>query len=332
MQIKPLFSKAYFVWTSKTIKPFIVFASYLRRIVLLLGLLLFPKKYDLVLIEYELLPFFPAVFEYLLTKRHIKYMVDYDDAIFHRYDLHTNVLVRQLLKGKIGQVMSNAEAVIVCNAYLKHYAKQHNSNTYRLPTVVLLERYKKAMQEYAIKTDPKPFIIGWIGSKSTSIYIIDILPAMEKFTSKYDVVFNLVGFDESVLSERMKERCNINVIPWSEETEIEEILKFDVGIMPLKNDPWSNGKCGFKLVQYMSCSKPVVASPVGINTSLVKEGENGFLAESEDAWSDAFEKLYLDKALREKMAETNSLKIETEYNHSMNCKKYVDLVRTIVKR
>ena len=331
MQIEPFFSSAYFVQTHKVVKIFNILVSYLRRVYQLLVVLFFPKKYDLLLIEYELLPFFPAMFEYLLKKRQIKYVVDYDDAIFHKYDLHTNPLVRWMFQGKIGQVMSNAEVVVVCNSYLEQYAKKYNPNTFRLSTVVLLEKYKKAMLDYEKKSEEKPFVIGWIGSKSTSAYIVNILPALERFSAKYEVQFNLVGFDNSVLPEGMKERCKIEVIRWSEKSEIEEILKFDVGVMPLQNDPWSKGKCGFKLVQYMSCEKPVIASPVGMNILLVKEGENGFLAESTDEWFEAFEKLYLDKELREKMAEANIQKIETEYNHDMNCKKYVELVRTTVE-
>ena len=123
-------------------KIFSVFVSYLHRVFQLFGLLLFSKRYDLVLIEYELLPFFPAIFERLLKKQHIKYLVDYDDAIFHKYDLHKNALVRWMFKEKIGRVMLDAEAVIVCNPYLEQYAKQHNPHTFRLPTVVLLDNNK----------------------------------------------------------------------------------------------------------------------------------------------------------------------------------------------
>lgn len=332
LEIAPLFPSTYFDKCSKISKLSVVINAYIQRLLKLISLMFTSDKYDLVLIEYELLQFFPAYFESLLKKRNIKYIVDYDDAIFHKYDLHKNAFVRWLLKEKIGQVMRGAETVVVCNPYLEQYAKRHNSNIFRLPTVVLLDNYRQAMEKYEVKGAEKPFIIGWIGSKSTSVYIVDILPVMENFAAKYEVQFTLVGFDESVLPKGMKERCKINVVPWSEEEEIEEILKFDVGIMPLKNDAWSQGKCGFKLVQYMSCKKPVIASSVGINTSLVKEGENGFLAETEDNWFSAFEKLYRDRALRDKMAVNNFQKIETEYNHSMNCKKYVELIRNTVKR
>jgi len=332
MRIEPFFSTSYFVQTNRALKIFSVLLSYLRRVLQLLWLLLSPRRCDLVLIEYELLPFFPPLFEYLLKKRHIKYLADYDDAIFHKYDLHPNRLLRRLFRRKIGKVMGGAETVIVCNGYLEEYARKYNARTFRLPTVVLLDNYNKAMHLHQNKTDDNElFVVGWIGSKSTSGYIVDILPVFEKFAAKYEAKFSLVGFDDTVLPDGMKERCKIDSIPWSEESEIEEILKFDVGIMPLRSDPWSQGKCGFKLVQYMSCAKPVVASPVGINCSMVTEGENGFLAETDDEWFRALERLYLDSGLRIQMAANNRRKVESEYNYAKNCRKYIDLVNAVVK-
>ena len=332
MRIEPFFSKGYFTAASRSMKLLNVLLSYLRRVFQLFGVLLSPKRCDIVLIEYELLPFFPALFERMLKKRHIRYLVDYDDAIFHKYDLHRNRLVRWLFKKKIAAVMSSAETVIVCNGYLEQYARRYNPNTFRLPTVVLLEKYKEAMASQEKNGGKsRPFVVGWIGSKSTSSYIVDILPALERFAAKYEAKFSLVGFDEAVLPKGMKERCKIEVIPWTEEGEIKEILRFDVGIMPLRSDPWSQGKCGFKLVQYMSCGKPVVASPVGINVSLVEEGRNGFLAGTAEAWFNALEKLCLDGRLREQMAANSLKKVEAEYNHAKNCRKYIDLVNDVVK-
>ena len=331
MTISPLFTETYFHTTSKMLKSLNVLKAYVLRMVLLLKLLFGLKQYDLLMIEYELFPFFPALFERLLVLRGVRYLVDYDDAIFHKYDLHGNGLVRRLLGGKIGQVMKMAETVVVCNAYLEQYARQYNSKTLRLPTVVLLEKYKEAMRDHK-ELSAKPFTIGWIGSKSTSVYLLDILPAIEKFASTYDVRFNFVGFDETVLPEGARKRCKINTIKWSEETEIQEILNFDIGIMPLRSDPWSKGKCGFKLVQYMSCRKPVVASPVGINISLVESGTNGFLAETADEWFGAFEKLYLDRDLAVKMSEDNWRKIESEYNHEKNCDEYSQLILGLVEK
>jgi len=327
MTIQPLFSNTYFNAPSKIIKLFIVFFSYIKRFLSVCQILVFKKKYDLVLLEYELFPYFPAWFETLLHKRGIKYIVDYDDAIFHKYDMNDNKIIKRILGHKIANVMMNADHVIVCNAYLEAYAKKYNDHTFRLPTVVLLDKYKKEIKTFQKKED-NVFVIGWIGSRSTSIYILEILPVMKKFVDMYkNVRFDLIGFDRALLSQKDIEKYQLNIIDWSEEKEIENILTFDVGIMPLHDDPWSKGKCGFKLVQYMSCKKPVIASPVGMNCTLVQNNENGFLPGTADEWLSAFKTLYLDGNLREKMAENNFLKIEIEYNNEKNCKKYVKLLQ-----
>ncbi|HIP21002.1 MAG TPA: glycosyltransferase family 1 protein [Sulfurimonas sp.] len=326
MEIKPFFSKSYFASVGKIKKLFIIFMSYLKRLFLVFHLLVHKEKYDLVLVEYELFPYLPAWFESILKKRGIKYIVDYDDAIFHKYNMHSNVLVRSVLKNKIAKVMVYADHVIVCNAYLEAYAKKHNEYTLRLPTVVLLDKYKKKMKVFT--KEDNVFVMGWIGSRTTSVYVLEILPVIKRFVEKYkNVRFDLLGFDRTLLSNKEIGKYHLNIIDWLAEKEIENILTFDVGIMPLHDDPWSKGKCGFKLVQYMSCKKPVIASSVGMNCTLVKEGENGFLVTSVDEWFSAFEKLYLDVNLRKKMAESNFLKIETEYNHEKNCQKYVKLLQ-----
>lgn len=332
MTIKPFFPKSYFSVTSKIKKIAIVLVSYFYRFYILVNLLIFKKRYKLVLIEYELFPYFPAIFEYLLNKRGIKYIVDYDDAVFHKYDMNYNKLAKPFLKlflkNKIGKVLEYADYVIVCNDYLENYARKHNSNIVRLSTVVLLDNYKKEMIEF--NKEDNIFILGWIGSRTTSVYILEILPAIKKFVDKYsNVRFDLVGFDKALLSEEEIAKHHLNIITWSEEQEIKNILNFDIGMMPLHNDPWSRGKCGFKLVQYMSCKKPVIASPVGINCSLVENNINGFLVNNLNEWFESFEKLYLDKGLRLKMSKNNFEKIEDKFNYEKNCKVYIELIKKL---
>jgi glycosyltransferase involved in cell wall biosynthesis len=326
MQIKPFFPSSYFTTSNKLQKIAVVLAAYFSRFFLLLHLLVFKKRYKWILLEYELFPYFPAIFECLLHKRGIKYIVDYDDAIFHKYDMSNNQIIKLLFKNKIAKVIKYADTTIVCNAYLEEYAKRYTDDTLRLPTVVLLDRYKAVMQSYE-KRDGK-FVIGWIGSRTTSSYILDILPAIERFVKSYDDVrFDLVGFDAQLLSKAELERYHLNVIEWSEEKEIEHILAFDIGIMPLDDDPWSRGKCGFKLIQYMSCKKAVVASPVGINCDIVTQGENGLWAKDVDEWFFAFEKLYQDKKLRESMSQNSWHRVSLEYNHKKNCQDYIHLLK-----
>ena len=329
MIIKPLFDKNYFNAENKWQKMCVAFCSYVKRLMLVVQVLLLPRKYDLVLLEYELFPYVPAWFEYLFTLRGVKYLVDYDDAIFHKYDRHSNTMIRKILTSKIAKVMSYAHTVIVCNPYLEAYAKKVNENTFTLPTVVQLDKYVEKMHKHQ-ENAHENFVIGWIGSWTTGVYILDILSSMKKLVGKYDNVhFHLVGFDEKLLSDEDRQEAHIDVIAWSEAEEIENILNFDIGIMPLPDDAWSRGKCAFKLIQYMSCKKPVIASDVGINTTLVQESENGFLVSNEEEWLNALERLYLDARLREEMGENNFKKIEKEYNNKIHTQRYIKLLNRI---
>jgi glycosyltransferase involved in cell wall biosynthesis len=320
MIISPLLNQNYFKATHKYRKIYIIILAYLKRFLEIIKILIKPKKVDLIIIEYEIFPYFPAWFEWLLFKRKIKYIVDYDDAIFHKYDKNI------LLKSKISKVMKYASRVIVCNAYLEEYAKHYNKNIFIMPTLVLLDKYKKAIESYQ-KPKKKPFVIGWIGSKTTSPYIFELLFVLELFMKKYDdIVLHLIGFDDLLLKNKTPK---IKIIPWNEDTEIEEILNFDIGIMPLRDDAWARGKCAFKLIQYMSAKKPVIASAVGMNSSLIEEGINGYTVSSNQTWLKALEKLYKDESLRDEMAKNNFAKIEKYYNHATHAKSYSQILKGI---
>jgi glycosyltransferase involved in cell wall biosynthesis len=333
MTVSPFFKDKYFDETNKIKKLINILFSYTSRFWVVLKLF-FGKKYSLIIIEYEIFPYFPSTFEKLLKYKKLPYIVDYDDAIFHQYDRHANSLIKILFKNKIAKVMKLAETVIVGNAYLKDYTINHNKNIVMLPTVAFLEKYASSYENYTktnVKiTNKNPFIIGWIGSKSTSKYLLEIIPAIQQFVSQFNVVCHLIGFDKSLLTEEQIKNCKITIIDWHEETEILEILKFDIGIMPLTDDYWSRGKCGFKLIQYMSCKKPVIASPVGINNILVENKINGFLAENNGEWLDSFKILHSNKSLRESMSENNWKKIKKSYNNKINCHEYVTLLNRVL--
>ena len=107
---------------------------------------------------------------------------------------------------------------------------------------------------------------------------------------------------------------NIDLIPWSENTEIEEMKKFDIGVMPLLDSFWERGKCGFKLIQYMGCSLPVIGSPVGVNSQIIENGVNGYLASSHEEWYDYLEKLILSQKLRIEFGEKGRDKVIKYYS------------------
>ena len=276
-------------------------------------------KYDLLVIEKELVPYFPPVFEYYLKFIRKNYIVDYDDAIWHNYDSHKKQWVRKLLGNKIKYVMKNAQIVIGGSEYIIDYAKKAGAKkVVKIPTSIDLEKYK-------CENDGKKdkFIIGWIGSPATSKYILNLNNVLADFTKNYDSIVHLVGFDKKLEDELL---FDLKIIDWSEEKEVQEICKFDVGIMPLTDSPFERGKCGFKLIQYMGCKKPVIASPVGENKIIVEHQINGYLAKSETEWLEFLTLLHNAKDLRDKLGVNGYEKVKMHYSLEENKNKYLHTI------
>jgi len=103
----------------------------------------------------------------------------------------------------------------------------------------------------------------------------------------------------------------------------------DIGIMPLPDEPWARGKCGYKLIQYMACGLPVVASPVGVNSEIVQHGVNGFLAQTEEEWAEAIQTLAESDKLRARMGEEGRRIAHTQYSLETWGPKLAKLIRSV---
>jgi glycosyltransferase involved in cell wall biosynthesis len=245
--------------------------------------------YDKIVIEKELFPYFFSWFEWLLYFFGVKYIVDFDDAIFHNYDKSTNKLIRFFLSDKIDKVMRSSFCVTAGNAYLaKRAIKAGAKRVEIIPTVIDINRY--SLKQTHIKSK---LVIGWIGSPSTFQYVKEIESVLVELRSTYDIEVHIIGAKGNLdLGPAVK------YIPWTESTEVAGILKFDIGIMPLKDTLWEKGKCAYKLIQYMACGIPVIASPIGMNVEVVCEHKNGFLASEKSHWLKSIEKYINDIDLR----------------------------------
>lgn len=275
----------------------------------------------LVVIEYELLPYFPALLERWLVWRGCHLVVDYDDALFHRYDRHKSGWVRWLLGGKIAKVMRLAHTVVVGNAYLADYARRAGARRVEvIPTVVDLTGYPATPPLF----DSEVFIIGWIGSPTTARFLSDVSPALAEVCKDGRARVRLIGSGAVNFPG-----VPLELVPWREDTEVEEMRRFDVGIMPLPDEPWARGKCGFKLIQYMACGLPVVASPVGVNAEIIDEGINGFLASTTDDWVTALSRLAVDRELRLAMGQAGRKKVEEKYCLDVTAPRMVNLLQAV---
>ena len=278
-------------------------------------------EFDAVWVEKEMLPWVPAGVELGKFLRDIPLVVDYDDAVFHRYDQHRRAIVRTVLGRKIDAVMRRANLVMAGNEYLANRARHAGAQRVEiLPTVVDTERYQ---------TRPPPespiITVGWMGSPATAHYLHRLAPALQTLAATRTIRWVAVGANPAQLKS-----LPFTVWPWTEASEVADIQPFDIGIMPLPDEPFERGKCGYKLIQYMACGKPVVASPVGVNSVIVRNGVEGFLASSTDEWIASLQKLVDDSALRKQMGQVGRARVETEYSLQVTAPKLECLLRSVM--
>lgn len=318
--ISPLLDDDYLhsLYGSERKSPSALVWAYWRRLLQLLTL----RRYDLVLLEKELFPFLPSWGETLTFLAGTPVVVDYDDATFHTYDRHVSGIVRTLLGNKIDTVMRRSALVLVGNEYLAERAA--NAGAHRieyLPSVVDCERYVPSSGNRG-----KAFTIGWIGTPSSARYLQKLAPALNEVCRNNLARLVLVGSGEVNLPD-----VPLEILPWNEETEVDAIQSFDVGIMPLEDTPWERGKCGYKLVQCMACGLPVVGSPVGVNRRIVEHGTDGFLAESLEEWIGALSLLRDDHDLRIRMGSAAREKIVKSYSLQAHAPRLLTLLRSNVE-
>ncbi len=303
--VSPLFSDAYVAGLQHGQKSWReVAAAYLGRFRVLLN----TQPFDLIWIEKEALPWLPAWVESNLLSRRIPYVLDYDDAVFHYYDLHHNPAVKALLGGKHPALMRGAALVVAGNEYLANFATQSNAKHVEIvPTVIDLDHYPAPVHT-PVADKSEPPCIGWIGQRATASFLTPYKRLFERLSSTGQARFAAIGIDTLSLGLPMK------AIPWTESTEAASLSSFDIGIMPLTDEPFERGKCGYKLIQYMACGLPVVASPVGVNRQIVEHGVNGFLAETQGQWEEALQTLLTDADLRQRMGQAGRRKVEQQYS------------------
>ncbi|MBL7863238.1 MAG: glycosyltransferase [Cyclobacteriaceae bacterium] len=319
--VSPFFGDRYLnqLYSKKAHNPWLVIVAFVRRLVVLAGIF----RYNRVFVEKEIFPFFPAWPEWILRITGKGYIVDYDDAVFHGYDKHPRSLVRYFLSDKISKVMKYASVVVAGNDYIAAKARESGSSSVVvIPTVVDMERYVSGL-----KKPDRPFTIGWIGSPITFKYLPRLVPVFEALAVKHRIKLAFIGSGRGLGLPNMEEE----IIPWSEETEVSGIQKFDVGIMPLEDDYWERGKCGYKLIQYMGCGIPVIGSPVGVNEQIIKDGINGFKAGSLSEWEQRLEYLISNRHKAEEMGERGREIVTKDYSLQAFLKQWIGLLEKSFK-
>lgn len=234
--------------------------------------------YDAIIVHCELFPLIPGWVERAMLRK--PYIYDFDDAFYMKYRSERFRGLASLLARKFDVVMRGADAVTAGNHILADYSRRHNLNTTFLPTVVDTEHYVSAPHKRGHELR-----VGWIGSPSTAPYLSTLIGPLTELSKEGSVRLVVIGGDAPRIPGIVIEEHK-----WSETTEVKLINSFDIGVMPLPDNEWARGKCAFKLIQYLACGVPVVASPVGANID-VAQPECGLLASTDAEWLAALRQL-----------------------------------------
>jgi len=259
------------------------------------------RRFDKVMLTREFLPFIPAPLERALLGRPFVYDLDDPFYLLYRYKGPTPRLPG--MAHKIDGLIQRAEAVVAGSETLASYTRALNQATVVIPSVVDTDRYRVAP-----RLSKDHVVIGWIGSPATAHYLDALVAPLARLAQQASFRLRVVGARAPVIPGVITEE-----VMWSEEDEVSLIQSFDVGIMPLHDDPWSRGKCAFKLIQCMACGVPVVASPVGANSEVVT-AECGLLAIGESDWLSSLATLVDDEPLRRSMGQAGRERVERHYS------------------
>ncbi len=278
-------------------------------------------KFDYVFIHREVTPIGPPFFEWIIAKvLRKKIIYDFDDAIWLPNFSESNSTFQKLkYYQKVNGIMKWAFKISAGNAYLVEYAKQFNSNVIVNPTTIDTEFYHNGELYRTNKNDKMP-VIGWTGSHTTAKYLEFLIPILDKLNNEFDFEFCVISNEEPAVKIK-----NLNFIKWSKDSEIEDLLRFDIGVMPLTDDQWAKGKCGFKALQYMSLGIPAIVSPVGMNVDIIDQGENGYLCSTEKEWYDSLYFLLKNPSEIIKMHNSARMKIIDKYSIVSNKKNFLNL-------
>lgn len=309
-----------FFKSGKTLtKVLVLVTGFAKRMIVLFK----SPMYDFVFIHREASPVGPPVFEWMLAKifrRKIVY--DFDDAIWLT-DRPTESWILKVAKwrGKVASICKWAHKVSCGNDYLCNYAAQFNKNIVSNPTTIDTENLHNPSL-YKIPHHPNKIKIGWTGSHSTLKYLNEIELVLHRILRDYPHVEFVVIADKP---PSLPSLPSASFVSWNTATEIEDLLQFDIGIMPLPDDQWAKGKCGFKALQYMALEFPPVASPVGVNSKIISNGINGFLCSSPQEWEHALRNLIEDPNLRKKMGINGRKTILENYSVVSNASNFLSL-------
>ena len=277
-------------------------------------------QYNVVFIHREAYPIGGAFLENILRILRKPFIFDFDDAIFLPTSSRPNNFIEMYKKpGKVVNIIRMARHVLAGNYYLADFALRYNPSISVIPTPIDTNKYFPSGEK-----NNKELIIGWVGSITTLDFLNAMSSVFVRLSQRFaHIKFKIVGgeFFVSGLS-------NIISKQWSLREEVEDLRSFDIGIMPMPDNEWTRGKCGFKAILYMSIGIPCVCSPVGMNKEIIANGTNGFFAQTEEDWIERLALLIEDSDLRKKIGLEAKRTVEEKYSLSLYADRFLEVLQS----
>ncbi len=282
------------------------------------------RNYDIVFVQREAYFLGTTIFEELYKYAKTKLIFDFDDAIWLTNISEANKKFSFLKNhSKISHIIKISDMVFAGNQYLAGYAANYNHNVRIIPTTIDTEEYKPTNGQ---RTDDR-VCVGWSGSFTTIMHFEHAISFLTRVKAKHgDKVYIKVIGDTSYRHAEL----GITGLAWNKQTEVDDLSEIDIGIMPLPDDEWAKGKCGLKGLQYMALGIATIMSPVGVNTEIINDGVNGYLATSDDEWVDKLDRLIESADLRKQIGDRGRDTVIEKYSVISQREKYVKYLQEIV--
>jgi glycosyltransferase involved in cell wall biosynthesis len=281
------------------------------------------RGFDAVYVLREAALLGPPFFERMIARAGVPLVFDFDDAVFERYVSPSNGYLSYLkFPGKTRTICRLAAHVMAGNEYLADYARRVNPNVTVIPTTVDTSKYT-----VAARAENDVPVIGWTGSYSTVQHLLTLAGALRRLAETERFRLRVIGSPNMNLEGLAG--LDVEALTWDSKTEVEDLRAIDVGVMPLPEDKWSRGKCGMKALQYMGLAIPTVCSPVGVNSEIIRDGENGLLATTADEWVEKLGLLLRSPELRERLGRAGRETVEARYSAAVQAPRVLQILESV---
>jgi glycosyltransferase involved in cell wall biosynthesis len=277
--------------------------------------------YDVAYVFREAALLGPPWFERKIARSGVPMVFDFDDAVFVAYRSPSNGYLSYLkFPQKTAEICRRSAHVMAGNQYLAEYAGRFNGNVTIVPTTIDTLKYKEID-----KPERDTLTIGWTGSYSTVQHLDTIREAIRELAIDERFKLRVIGTPDYTL-----EGVDVEALQWRSETEIADLQEIDIGLMPLPHDQWSKGKCGLKALQYMALGIPTVCSPVGVNSTIIADGKNGFIADAKDEWTAKLRSLLHSSDMRRRIGAEGRRTVESEYSAITQAPRVLKIFESVV--